>query len=184
MWSSEDLRACSHSSIPAPPPAPKAPVRTAGQEQGDCCAAWIKTRHLSSPSICPPVVKRLMTRKTLRLGGPRTHARPPGELESTQTGEPRVPASPTLTQQRVQPTRTPSPRANLSRHRSPDFPAPDPWKVWQLLDDDGAVVEGGLAALGDGVGSQHCHQHGQRVHDLTSHLEGQQRGGDAVGHGP
>ena len=185
----------SHSSIPAPPLAPKAPVRTAEQEQGEGwdlpelvltrCVTWVKTRHLSEPqhlsSCCED---RLMTRKTPRLGRPSTHVRSHGELEGMQTRQPRVSAPPTLTRDRVQPTRTPSPRSNLSGRRSPDFSAPDPRKVWQLLDDDRAVVEGGLAALGDGVGSQHCHQHGQRVHDLTSQLEGQQRSGDAVRHGP
>lgn len=84
-----------------------------------------------------------------------------------------------------QPTQADHPHQPAQRgYLSPDFSASDPWKVWQLLDNDGAVIEGGLAALGDGVGRQHGHQHGQRVHYLASQLEGQQRRGDGVGHGP
>ena len=67
MWSSEGLKACFHSSIPAPPPAPKTPVRTAKQEQGEGwdlpelvltrCVTWIKTWHLSEPQHLSPIVK-------------------------------------------------------------------------------------------------------------------------------
>jgi len=61
-------------------------------------------------------------------------------------------------------------------------PAADGGEVGQLLDDDGAVVEGGLMLLGDGVGHQHGQHDGEDVAQVTGGLAHQQRRGDGVGH--
>ena len=101
VWLSKDLKAHFHCSIPVPPPAPNAPVRTAEQEQGEgwdlpelvltLCVTWNKTWHLSEPhfltngrylsSCCGD---QLMTSKTLR---PRSPPRSHRELERMETRE-------------------------------------------------------------------------------------------------
>lgn len=64
----------------------------------------------------------------------------------------------------------------------PDVSEAELGEVWQFLDLDDGVVEGGLQALGHHVGQDHRHHHGQDVGDLACQLEADHRCGHRVGH--